>query len=119
MKYAGWLLVGAVIIGGVYMKMSNKSEANENIKTDIIGIVHDMDCYSDNAEKLDQMCEIAHTTAFESAYSIGGRRTSSSFDDQKYINGFVDSMVAQANSWRMDQSVKDELEALRHQLSYE
>lgn len=119
MKYGGWLLIGAVIVIGVYMKMSNMSETDESIKADIVAFVQDLDCYADNAAALDEMCEIAHDEAFDAAYSIGGRRSSGSLNGEKYINGFVDSMTEQARSRQLDQSVIDEVESLRHQLSYE
>lgn len=116
---ASWVVIAALIGGGVYLKMSNKSEANENTKADMLNIIHEMETYPSNAQALDEMCELAHDAAFEEAYSMGGRRSSGNFNAEKYIDGFIDSMLQQAETRQLDQKVKAELEALRHQVTYE
>jgi hypothetical protein len=56
-------------------------------------LIASMPEYSDNKKLLDAWTKRAYTSAFDAAYSMGGRRTSARFDHAKYVGAFFEKMI--------------------------
>ena len=72
----------AAIIG---FKFWNKSSDSNEAKSQATQVIQGWPEYSRDAAYYDQLIETAHERAFDSAYSMGGRRRSAEFDAGEYL----------------------------------
>lgn len=103
-------LIGGVVFIGVlgfvfYSKTQNRAEAGTEVRGAIMSWVEALPCYQDAPEKLEAMCDAAHQQAFDSAYSMGGRRRSASLDSEKYVTEFFDALIRDAEVRNMTEAV--------------
>lgn len=97
-KRLGGIALTIILIGvGVWLRMSRRSDDSVNIKTDITQVVSMMEGYDQNKKLIDTMTDTAHRSAFNAAYSVGGRRSPVRFDEDKYLDAFWRSMIQQAD----------------------
>src|SRR5262245_2562248 len=75
-------IVIAVFVG---WKLYNKSKASDQVRQQARVLVERFPDYSDNKEYYGSAFDRLHGQAFDHSYNMGGRRTSSSFDDDKYL----------------------------------
>jgi len=91
----GFVVVVAIVLG---FKFYNKGQANAEVKSEAAKIVQSLPGYQRNQAYYDSLVEHAHPIAFEVAYSMGGRRRSAKFNDQKYLSVLIAEMIKKARS---------------------
>lgn len=82
---------------GVGVRMYHRAGDSSEIKESMMQAVAAMDGYDKNKVIMDAMAERAHGHAFDRAYTMGGRRRASTFDEEKYVEEFFGSLIRQAN----------------------
>ena len=87
------VLIGVV----VFLKMRNQGDNSEQILSDMREIISSLEVYEANADYLDQKLETRHMKAFRDSYEMGGRRRGSTFDQDKYIQDLLTTMVKDCN----------------------
>jgi hypothetical protein len=85
----GWLIwIGVTLAGFVLLfvvKLFNKSRDDQDVKAEMIKVVHHFPNYSQYGSYYDELVERCHAEAFEAAYSLGGRHEAASLDAKIYL----------------------------------
>jgi hypothetical protein len=74
-------LIIAVFVGWT---MYNKSKASATVREQAALLVQLFPLYRENKDYYDSALDEMHDLAFDQAYKVGGRRTSASFDQERY-----------------------------------
>jgi hypothetical protein len=89
--------IAVLVVGGVIgLKFYNKGSAEAEIKTNMHAWVANSVGYADDPAYAETLFDQCHEPAFESCYSVGGRRRSARFEDERYIAQLTAAMAAQA-----------------------
>jgi hypothetical protein len=89
--------IGVLVIGGVIgLKFYNKGSAAAEIHDEMHKWVASAHGYSEDPAYADALFEKCHEAAFVQAYTMGGRRRESRFDDDRYIDELTRTMAAMA-----------------------
>jgi len=75
-------VVIAVVVG---IKLHNKGKASDQVREQVMALVREFPGYAENQAYYDEAFLACHAKGFEHSYKIGGRRTSSSFDEKRYL----------------------------------
>ncbi|QDV92498.1 hypothetical protein RAS2_36190 [Phycisphaerae bacterium RAS2] len=93
----GAILTTVVVIGLIFfLRFRQRSEDSNEAREQAMVIVSSLDEYESNKTLLDSMAKLAHSVAFDAAYTMGGRRTRATFDADAYLDAFLRSMIDQA-----------------------
>lgn len=93
----GGTVVALVIAAGlVGYQFHKKDKTNEEYRQKLHAFVAECDCYDASREYLDGLCDQAHDKAFQDAYRMGGRRTSTKFDADQYVDEAMTFILEQA-----------------------
>ncbi|HKQ48418.1 MAG TPA: DUF4375 domain-containing protein [Phycisphaerae bacterium] len=107
------IAVGLLVFGFVFWnRMRQRSDDSAKIRAEAMQILSTMEGFDDHKVALLPMADLAHTVAFDKAYTGGGRRRAAEFDEDQYLQAFFRSMVSQANQYNR-QDLKKSLLALR------
>ncbi len=95
-----WTVIGFVVVAGglIGMKYCDQGEADADVKGQAAEVVSQLPDYAGNEEYYASLIETAHPTAFDDSYRMGGRRTSSKFDDERYLQLLFQGMADQAQA---------------------
>ncbi len=88
-------IVVGVVVG---LKLYNKGEAASGIRGEAQEIIQQASGYHKDTGYFDSLLDRHHPTAFDQAYTIGGRHTAASFDDSKYLQSVYSLMIQQAEN---------------------
>jgi hypothetical protein len=91
----GTAVIFVVVLGLKYM---NKSQDNVDVKKEMIEVVHRFPNYSQYGSYYDGLVDRCHAQAFESAYSLGGKRQAPQLNVQKYLSDISRRMASIAQS---------------------
>lgn len=95
MRKFGSLAVFAAFVGlMVWLQFSRKGDADKELLADMKTVISDLDVYPQNATYLDELLEREHRLAFETSYTMGGRRRRARFDEAKYVEQLFGGMLA-------------------------
>lgn len=95
------LWVGGLVLLGVIgfgMKFYFKSNADADVRQQMIALVHEFDNYSENAAYYDRLVDQYHREAFEAAYDMGSRRRSAKLNAKAYLLQISSRMAAKAEA---------------------
>jgi len=107
------LAIMAALVGGViWWKTSQRGDANAQVYAHALEIVENAPGYGEQPEIYEGLARNAHPAAFAETYSMGGRRTGASFDDERYLTLLFEDMISEAKRNGHDEAAAD-LEALR------
>jgi hypothetical protein len=107
----GGTVVGVLVaIGFIGYKFHAKDKTDLETKQRLHEFVAQCDCYEANRAYLDDLCDQAHEKAFADSYRMGGRRTSTRFDEDRYVDEAMTFIVEHA---RKD-GHKDIVKSLEH-----
>ncbi len=95
------LIIAAVAVG---LKYSNKSDESGHIRGLVTELLVTMPDYDEAGPWYEGLADTHHEAAFTHHYKMGGRRTSSSFDQMAYIHELLDQMAKTAD--QQNQSVR-------------
>lgn len=93
--FGGVLLAVVIISVGVYSRFNRKNEAEGEVHGQMQEMISKLPEYPANREYLDELLKREHHNAFEAAFTMGGRRTRSKFDWNKYTTTLMDRMCGQ------------------------
>ncbi|MEX2169739.1 MAG: hypothetical protein WD851_10540 [Pirellulales bacterium] len=80
----------AVLIAAVLgWKFYNKNQASDAVREQAVVLVQAFPGYEENKAYYDSAFDELHDKAFDGAYNMGGRRTSSSFDEEQYLTFLI------------------------------
>lgn len=77
--------IALIIAAVVGWKMYNKNQASDAVRKEAVLLVQAFPSYEENKGYFDSAFDELHDQAFDQAYKIGGRHTSSSFDEKNYL----------------------------------
>ncbi|MCA9242559.1 MAG: hypothetical protein KDA32_01290 [Phycisphaerales bacterium] len=107
-------LVTIAIVGGLAYFRFQANEATDQKIDDTLSIVvehvQQLPSYSQNSAFFDLHLESAHSAAFNSAYSSGGRRSPARFDAAKYAKVFCEHLSKRAQEkgdQKLDVEIRD------------
>jgi len=90
-------VIGLIAIGvATYVKMSRRSEMGDVARASAMEILSRVEGYEANQRFYDMHADLAHQAAMGEAYSMGGRRTRSTFDEGEYMNVFFGRLMTRA-----------------------
>jgi len=92
-RFAGIAILAAAVLGYKFWQQSGTS--NE-VKAAVHSWVVDAEGYEKDPAYFDTLLDLAHESAFEANYRMGGRRRQTSFDDETYIESVFQRMQDQA-----------------------
>jgi len=86
MKFVSRLIPIAIVVAAVVgWKLYNKSKASDQVRQQGRILVEAFPDYSENKDYYDSAFDRLHGQAFDHSYNMGGRHTSASFDEDKYL----------------------------------
>ncbi|MEM8758254.1 MAG: hypothetical protein AAGF47_10795 [Planctomycetota bacterium] len=91
-------IVVALVIAGVMvgLKYSNKSDSADEYREQVSMLLATIPDYAEAGDYYEGLCDVHHERVFEEHYTMGGRRSSSSFDADAYIHDLLKTMAADA-----------------------
>lgn len=89
------ILIAGAVIG---YKFHAKNSTNAELHDSIIKVFENIPQYETEKEYVTKIFDEAHAHAFEAAYKMGGRRTSTSFDKDRYLNLLLTEMTTHAST---------------------
>lgn len=89
----GFVVVLALAVG---IRFYNRGEDDQKIKNEAKELISQLDFYAADAEYIDGLIDDNHTAAFDASYTMGGRRTASKFDQDKYLAELFHRMAGDA-----------------------
>jgi hypothetical protein len=90
MKFVSRLIPVALIVAVVLgIKFYNKIQASDQVRQQARALIAQFPEYSESKEYYDSAFERLHGKAFDQSYSMGGRRTASKFDENKYLTVLI------------------------------
>jgi hypothetical protein len=98
-KIGGILVFIAVVGGFIGLKLSRRSDDSKEVRAEAMAMIAQMDLTTTDKKKVLEMADRAHDVAFNEAYSIGGRRTRTKFDEDRYLDAFFKNMVRQTEMY--------------------
>ena len=98
---------GAIAIGvAFYVRMSRRSELGEKAKATANQILTQAEGYETHRKFFELYSDLAHSSALEEAYTIGGRRTRDTFDENVYMGVFFGKLMNRARDDNKQDIVK-------------
>ena len=88
-----------VFVGVIVLKFQNRSDTSNDAQAAIMARVKTLPNY-EPYPRLPGWADQAHSTAFNAAYEMGGRRQSSKFDEDKCIDTFLRNLASIAERER-------------------
>ncbi len=88
-------MVLAAVLG---LKFYNKSSTDTEVLNDMRNLIGKMELEPADAEYLNTVLDREHQKAFDDAYTMGGRRRSSTLDEEKYVNNIFQALIADCRS---------------------
>jgi hypothetical protein len=93
----GGILIGVIIaVGVVWFRYSNKDTRDQDLRDTAYALFETVTDPARDARVLGDWFERHHETCFDANYRMGGRRTSTEFDETGYWNDLFDAMNAEA-----------------------
>ena len=105
-----------LVIGGViWLKLSDRADDSQAVRSDIMAALAEIDGYAEHEQFLLQRADLAHERAFGEAYNVGGRRRAAQFDERQYVQVFFHDLIQAAQQARKPTLVTS-LEQMKAQL---
>lgn len=113
-KVLGNVACVILVVGGVLgVKFFNMNQASAEAKTHAAKALESIPGYAQERDYYESLLDAHHDAAFKSAYDMGSRRRSASFDHSGYLKELHSLMLDQAQGER--RSVAHSLERHRQQ----
>ncbi len=96
MWWVGGIALSLVIT--LVIKLSNKSQDDTQVRSEMIQVVHGFPDYADNASYYTELVDRYHHDAFEATYSMGGRHTAADIDANSYLIQISSRMATKASA---------------------
>lgn len=110
---------GALIACGViWYKYSQKGDIERDCREQILTHMHNMPDFAGNEPLYTELLDHHHEMAFDHHYTIGGRRSSSKFDSEGYLDELFGSMADEAQR-RQQTKAAEHLRELRTHITFE
>lgn len=109
-KVLGIVILFIVIVG---FRLMNRSDLSAEVLADTQVMLSELDTYAANAKFLDNVVERAHLKAFSGAFSVGGRRSPASFNEDIYHMDLIDYILSSCQSDKSKADLREELRELR------
>jgi choline kinase len=93
---SGVVVLAVLIFGAIGYRFYVKGQTSDKYLTEAYRLVALSDKYREHQGYLIGICDAAHETAFDHAYSMGGRRRSSKMDEDRYFSELFMLMRDQA-----------------------
>lgn len=98
-RHPATIVIGLVVACGVVgLKFYNKGQDDSGVRKVAHQVCEQCPGYDKNGAYIDTLCNNAHKVAFDHAYKMGGRRTSTKFDEDAYWRELFTRMIGEANA---------------------
>ena len=97
-KIGGIVIAILIASGFVWMNYANKGSDRADLKEVAYEVLTTIEDYSQNESDYDFYFEMHHEQAFEDNYQMGGKRRSSSFNEDAYWAQLLTAMIETAQA---------------------
>ena len=100
-------VVAVIAIGvGTYVRMSRRGELGDQAKASANEILTRVEGYEADRKFYDLYSNLAHSSALQEAYTVGGRRTRDKFDENVYVAVFFGKLMNRARDENKQEIVR-------------